>query len=370
MKKTLLSLATVALGVLAANAATVEINITGATAFRSDAYNAIRAMYTGGVPTSQNPVHPSSANQVTFSGTMGIFGGVSGPTVIVRTSYNGSAEGVGVVANGDTRPFLFSATPGVATLTNMTSDFAFSDVFQSSTDFTSPALEESVLVGFEQKPGIAVIPFVWTRGNTCTNTVVNITAQNARALTGVGYLPLYLITGNTNEVTSPQIVHLVGRDNGSGTRITTLSEIGLGPLPIIGQRRSVNGFFVPDPIGFSSGSFVRTNLNSAATSIQGPGGAISYLAPADSAITVTGGGAALTYDGVAYTKDAVRSGKYTMWGFEHLYSQPIQGSGSDEETFRDAFVPQIDALLPSSVNAIQIGSMFVTRPADGAVVTP
>ena len=78
----------------------------------------------------------------------------------------------------------------------------------------------------------------------------------------------------------------------------------------------------------------------------------------------------MTYDGVAYSKDAVRSGKYTMWGFEHLYSLPIAGSGSNEEIFRDAFVPVIDAALEGGNNAIRVGTMYVTRQADGAVVTP
>ena len=162
----------------------------------------------------------------------------------------------------------------------------------------------------------------------------------------------------------------MGRDNGSGTRITTLAEISLGILPNIAQRRAVNGNWVDDAVGFSSGSLVATNLNGTSTSAEGPGGAISYPGPNDSNTAIAGGGKALSYDGVFYSKDNVRNGKYTLWGFQHLYSVPITGSGSPEETFRTAFVTKIDAGLPASVNAIQIGTMNVTRLADGAVVTP
>ncbi len=367
MKKTLFTLAAAAMSVVAAQA-TVEITITGATAFRGDAYNAIRAMFDGGVPASQNPAHSASGqNKVTFSGLMTPLFGAE--TVIVRTSYSGSADGVKAVDGTETRNFLFSSTAGAPLTTNMICDFAFSDVFQSSTDFQTQALEEAEVV--PGKSGIAVIPFVWTKGNSCSSKVTNITGQVARAMTGIGFVPLFMLTGDPADLVSTEIVNLVGRDNGSGTRICTLAEISLGILPNIAQRRAIAGNWTDDATGLSSGSIVATNLNGTATSLDGPGGAVSYLAPNDSATTVTGGGKALTYDGVVYSKDNVRNGKYTLWGFEHLYNAPgMTGSGSKEETFRTAFALAIDAIIPSLNNAIAIGTMNVTRLADGAVVTP
>ena len=71
--------------------AQVELYITGATAFRANAYRSIRLMY-GANLTAQNPAHDaSSQNQVTFCGTLPSPYGAQ--TVTIRTSYNGSIEG-------------------------------------------------------------------------------------------------------------------------------------------------------------------------------------------------------------------------------------------------------------------------------------
>jgi len=185
----------------------------------------------------------------------------------------------------------------------------------------------------------------------------------------LGYFPLFVLTGNPTDVAGSEIVNVVGRNSGSGTRAATLSEIGLGPLATILQRKVVSGNWVDDATGFSSNSLIPPALNSGvSTSAEGPGGAIGYLDLNDANLVVAGGGSILQYDGVTFSKDAVRHGKYALWTYEHLFNRsPL---AADETTFRTALLAQIDTDLAVSVSAIQTSSMIVSRLADGATITP
>lgn len=357
MKKSILTLAASLLGVAISQAQPVEITITGATAFRANAFNAIVGLFDAGY--SQNPAgNQSAANKVTWSGTMtSVFG--SRP-VTVKASYSGSAAGVqSLTANANVN-FLASSVPGSTATTNQTADFAFSDVFQSSTAFLAPALEDNTA---------GVIPFVWVRGNTASTKLTNITAQNARGIFNLGYFPLFVLTGDSADIAGGEIVNVAGRNSGSGTRAATLSEIGLGPLATILQRKNSGLNWVDDAVGFSSSSAIPGALNSGAnTSAEGPGGCISYLDLNDAGTVVAGGGAILQYDGVTYSASNVRNGKYSLWTYEHLYNRtPL---AADEGTYRTALLSRIDSDLATSTSAIQTSSMLVQRLADGATVTP
>ena len=58
----------------AVHAQTVNIHIAGSTAFRANAFRAIRAAYDGGAPSSMNPsTATTGTSSVTFSGTMSTF---------------------------------------------------------------------------------------------------------------------------------------------------------------------------------------------------------------------------------------------------------------------------------------------------------
>ena len=358
MKKTLLTVAAGLLGVTMTQAQPVEITITGATAFRANAYAGIRNMFDPGF--SQNPTagDPSLSNRVTWTGTMAEFGA---RPVTVKASYSGSAAGVQSLTANANVTFLSSSTPGSFTTVNQTADFAFSDVFQSSTAFLSPSLADNTA---------GVIPFVWVRGSTASTSLTNITAQNARGTFNLGYFPLFVLTGNPADAVGGEIVNVVGRNSGSGTRAATLSEIGLGALATILQRRTNGmGGWVDDAVGQSSSSTIPGLLNSGAnTSGEGPGGAISYLDLNDAATVVAGGGSILQYDGVTFSKDAVRYGKYALWTYEHLYNRtPL---AADETTFRAGLLSQINTDLATSPSAIQVSTMIVSRLADGATITP
>lgn len=355
MKKTLLTLAAGLLGVAMTQAQPVEITLTGATAFRGDAYIAVRGLFNAGF--SQNPVSGASANQVTWTGTMPIFGA---RPVTVRAGYSGSTAGIQTLTANANVTFLSSSTPGVLTTVSLPADFAFSDVFQASSAFLSPTLEDNTA---------GVIPFVWVRGSTASASLNNITAQNARGIFSIGYFPLFVLTGNPADVAGGEIVNVVGRNSGSGTRAATLSEIGLGALATIVQRKVVSGNWVDDVVGFSSNSLIPPALNSGvSTSAEGPGGAIGYLDINDANTVVAGGGSILQYDGVTFSKDAVRHGKYALWTYEHLFNRtPL---AADETTFRTALLSRIDTDLLTSVSAIQTSSMLTSRLADGATINP
>src|SRR6478735_7721153 len=84
-------------------AQTTVVELTGATAFRSAAVTAINAAFTAGGPFSSGFAETtSSGSSTSFSSSSmqiwrGTFPGVAG-TTIVRTSWNGSVEGIRAVA--------------------------------------------------------------------------------------------------------------------------------------------------------------------------------------------------------------------------------------------------------------------------------
>jgi hypothetical protein len=342
--------------------AQVDIKITGATAFRKDAHNAIIKMFSGAPSQIMPPgvTDLGKTTMATFSGTMAAF---PGKTVTVRTSFSGSVEGVITLTGNTTMPFL--NTDG--TTNNLTCDMAFSDVQQASTLFGTPVLDDAV---------VGVIPFVFAKSVPARNVVGldNVTAQIFSSIINLGYFPMFVLTGDATAANSTSLVNIAGRNNLSGTRLNVLAETGAGVLSAVMQRK-LNGTggtagtsFIPDPAGFSSGGDLVKVLNSTATSEY----AIGYMGIGD-ALTLTypnyaAGGQWLSYNGVQYTMDNVRNGKYTLWGYEHMLNRtPL---GSVQTTYRDALIAQIDLELANSTSAIQSGTMNVSRQADGGAVNP
>jgi hypothetical protein len=360
MKKTLLTLVAGMIAVASTQAQPVEITITGATAFRVNNYTAIRALFDAGF--AQNPIagDPSLSNRVTWTGTMSTVFGAR--PVTVRTAQLGSTAGIQSLTANTTVSFLSSSTPGTFTTVSALADMSMSDIFQASSVFLTPTLEDA-------KAG--VIPFVWVAGSSASSKLTNVTAQLARGMFNLGYFPLFCFTGDSADLAGGEIVNVVGRNASSGTRPSVLSEIGLGPLATVIQRK-LNGTstaWIDDPTGFGSNSLIPPQINSGvATSAEGPGGAIGYLDINDALTVTAAGGKFLKYDGVDFTKENVQNGKYTLWSYEHLFNR--SGLAVDETAFRTALLNQLDADLATSVSAVQSSAMIVSRLADGAVVTP
>ena len=276
MKKTSVLLALGGLFAATAVQAQVDLYITGSTAFRANAYRSIRALYAGNL-TSQNPADPASgANQVTWSGTIpGIFGG---QTVTIHASYSGSAAGVQALTQNTSQNYLSSSTPGQTNLVSHQADLAFSDVFQSSTVFQSPSLSDSQ---------VGVLPFAWVKSQSGASSITNVTIQQLQSFLANGIMPLSYFNGNPAD--DGTITYLVGRDSGSGTRITAERDALFIGSPLLWQPDGLCNWSIS--AGFSSGSGVAGVLNGTC------GPALGYLGLSDAA-TVNSGGNIIAYNGV------------------------------------------------------------------------
>ena len=372
-------------GLLAASTlqAQVQIYICGSTAFRSNAYRAIRSMFDGGAPTYQNTLgsaNNSGAGQMTFQGNISSL--FPGQSVTIYCDWTGSVQGVHslTASPGDSLPFLANATPqGDTTIANHTADLAFSDVFQLSTGFSTPELLD------EQ---VAVQPFVWVRSASCPSTVNNITMQQLRfALQGS--CPLSFITGNSSDYGST--LYFTGRNKDSGSRVIAVSDcayvggynvyyISNSTWMLMKTNQIVNG--VNYGAGFSSGSQEAANLALTSTS-----GGLGYLGYADARNAVGAGAQIITYNGGlpfnGWTGSTngfnspdwspVTSGKYSLWGPEHLYINPSGGNYANAYPVYTNLATYVDLDIANTtpVTAIRISQMGNTsRAADGGKISP
>ena len=278
--KSLLGAAAAVLSVGVAAQAQTYIEITGATAFRTAAVNAINnAFNSGGNAFTYGFANTTSAsaNANLTNGSMqiwkGTFPGIAGTTV-VRTSWNGSVEGIRAVAvpgaannplflkesvltgnltagGGTAATARFHSDPGgsgaVANAANYeqaTSDLAFSDCAQSATPVSGLTLSGGPV-------GVVVFTMIasksWSVDKLVADAYANrmpasISAQQFRTMAQLGYAPMSFLTGNASDTTR---IYLTGRNDGSGTRTSYLSETGVGAsTPItqyIAHDRSISG---------------------------------------------------------------------------------------------------------------------------------
>jgi hypothetical protein len=237
LNKTLLALA---LGVGLAPFAHGQANpvyLAGSTAFRGQIYQALLDL-----GLSPNSGDTSTANTFTFHGTVSpvanmttvltengysLPSGFSGQAATFYCSFDGSAQGV----HDLTAETQNSYEPvGGGTAFSHGIDCAFSDVFQASTVFTSPVLKEFLApdAAATAGTGVAVQPFLWA-GNAAAGSagITSIKHDIIKYLLANGSAPLAFWTAT--DADGGTLVALTGRDNTSGTRIT--SEDLEGYLP-------------------------------------------------------------------------------------------------------------------------------------------
>lgn len=230
--------------------ADVQVDVTGATAFRAATLLAIKAKYVASGAAFKFAHDQATAGGTTFSGAtraifIGTFQGVSGVTTI-RCCFTGSVEGIrALVPVTDPlpptyyQPSLLSSTTAIingaelanqgttGTLTDP-SEIAFSDVAKASTPYSSFPLQPS-----SPAAGVVVFTMLTNEGSQ----VSNVTSQQFRALMG-GYQPLSIFTGDENDNLNDPAgngsnanaswVFGTGRNDGSGTRGVYLAETGFG----------------------------------------------------------------------------------------------------------------------------------------------
>lgn len=388
MKKLLLTAALGGLFAATAVQAQTSIYICGSTAFRSNAYRAIKAMFDGGAPTLENTgagTKGAGASQMTFQGTITPLFGAN--TVTIYCDWTGSAQGVHSITAtpGDSLPFLQNATPnGDTTMFNHTADLAFSDVFQATTGFSTPTLTD------EQ---VAIQPFCWVKSSATDARVTNISMQQLKYALA-GSCPLSYLIGTTNAADYSTIVYFTGRNKDSGSRLVSLSDCAysgsvnmysniLGTPVKMTANQIVNG--VNYGPGFSSGG------TEAGVIAATPGfNYIGYLGYADARTVVAAGGQILTYNGLLpFTGGSttttngmdvpnfapVMTGQYSMWGPEHLFINPSGANYTAAFAVYTNIVPFINTDITNTANgfttAIQISAMGnTTRTSDGGKIAP
>ena len=410
--KALLAASALSLALAPVTQADVTINITGSTAFRSVTMQAIvNTLGSAEGAWEGSGTALGSSNKASFKGTIS---GISG-IVTVNTNWNGSVEGMTIVGAGNaTSGWIDSATAtfapanngtfgnryavGAAPKTSRVPTVACSDVYQASTSVTASL--EDVIGG--------VIPFKYVAGESAPATFTNITDQQHEALWSIGEQALSLFTGDAADT---RICYAVGRDAGSGTRVTRLAETRYGITRGVSQWRVTNsggnatvfrfwpsiadeavapsGMFNDSTLqgngGYTSGSSIATILGSTSTSVEIRNGANTLLASGqsvvpvghlglnDASVAVTAGAKELTYNGVAYSQGNVRNGKYTAWGYLHVLNQ-TGALSADQILARDAIVSAFGtSLFPfgATVEAgIDVNTMVVSRSEDGCLVGP
>ena len=402
--------AVLALTLVQQASADVTLRLTGSTAFRSGTHKAIVAMMGGeanckfatAAITGNTTNAQASYEAADYSVIRGTATGIPGVTT-VHCTWTGSATGIADVAQGNNLNFIpASSLPGSngyanATVGNgaalatesTTARFAFSDVFQSSTPMPTPALVNA---------NLAIIPFSFV-ANEGTTGFTNITQQLARALWTNGSQPKKLFTGNAAAADAEDLVLAVGRDNGSGTRITQLAETKYGVFTPVQQWKLTGttaitvaqlwpvgdgvGSFAAGNGGYTSGSTVRNfmGLPSPLVELRDETGAtvatdlplsfIAWLGIADSITAVSNGAVRLSYEGVTYdgsNTSLIYEGLYSGWGYLHLYTP--SGLSTDETQFKTNLATQLDNASVLGSAGLRVSQMHVSRSNDGATVGP
>lgn len=275
-----------------AMAQTTDITITGATAFRQATMQAIYNAYNsigGGLGNNFNAAHDFAAsgsnnlsqllrsNKAIFVGT---FPGITG-TTIIRTSFNGSTEGLNVIAGNATASFYVAGGSNLPLPTGITSSFggtteslrakfAFSDVYQS----TSPV--NNVTLNPEGTSAVGVVTFAMIANEGAPANLTNTTIQQCRALWAQGVQPVSLFTGNAADTS---YIFATGRNDGSGTRSAYLTEWTYGVANTVQQyvealNGSTNGTvtaitLVPVGANLTNGAVYSTGRSSDASTLWG-----------------------------------------------------------------------------------------------------
>lgn len=392
MKKSLILAALGIMSLATSLRADVHIYICGSTAFRSNAYRAIRSLYDVGF--SQNTgatANNSGAGTMTWSGTMSTVSGLSSVSglVYIHAAWTGSVQGIHNVVTPDTLTFLANSTSADATTATHTPDMCFSDVYQSATPYLATTLNDT---------NVAIQPFVWVlgKGTGSGQNINNLTIQQLQQALGSGAANLSYFTGNPNDYNA--YAFFTGRTLDSGTRVTMVSDgLFVGkPTMWQGNGTSATKMTVSQVVGtvnygpgFTSGGTLAANMILGA----GTNALIGYCGVAD-ALTAAGAGCKiLSYNGFlpfnwtngVSTTNAwmisggapdytpIITGQYSFWGPEHVLVHPTAPAAA--QALWAAFPTAIDNDLTNTtlvpITALRLSAMGTTgRGFDGGPIHP
>jgi hypothetical protein len=332
---------------------------------------------------------------------------------VIRTSWTGSVEGVRALTKPtlvpetylkDSVTNLSGFTNGVRasapeTETSTSHQFAFADMAQAAAPaaYASPKLNGGP---------VGVIAFLPVINNDADASITNITINQFRRLVSEGTIKASMLTGNAS---SNRTIYNVQRNDGSGTRVIHLSEIGHGAANLTKGYVLTGSTSLDTPVLAPITANTTVNPNTAVSndyrtaSVLGNGGytsggtiatwmrlpssgnfnIVSWLGTGDAVSAqnfVSGnatGGRVLSYngeklDGVASgglnaaDKLKIALGKYSAWSFEQLfYVGTLTGA---RKTVYDKLVAVIPANLGTA--GCSMAEMQVVRATDGGVIAP
>jgi phosphate transport system substrate-binding protein len=239
------------------------------------------------------------------------------------------------------------ASGGVTT--NVVPDVAFSDVFPSA---AVPPIPDSAFTQYV----VGVVPMVFVKNNNLAD-VTNISQDQAVFLSvnSGPSMPQTYLGGSSSSG-----VYLIGRDSGSGTRVTVEKCTKFVGSPVLWATNGAGTYVLTN--GYSSGGTVR-NV------VKGAPDAIGYLSLGDW-LPIAAQTTVLAYNGVPFNITNVYNGRYTIWGYEHLVHRVGGLSGSQQQVFNALKNAIIDPVYQetSSLYAPNFGElkkMEVERTSDG-----
>jgi hypothetical protein len=396
-----------ALALVSAAQAATTMRLTGSTAFRANTHTGIQNIFDAGTLTFAYLDNASGTGTISNSSAAIFKGNIAGVATTIKTHWSGSEAGIQTVAGSPdfTVTYLDDSTvclpppgnklPSTTTLTDSSiPDVAMSDVYQASSKFKGNFLGHTYATlnktrktaGLPAGQVVGVVQFQFVASNSAPAGLTNVTSQNARAIFTNGFEALSLFTGQDSD--EGFTIYATGRDFDSGTRLTTMAETGLGAQATVKQQEpfkggsraltccgaldappyhlwpagSVNG--VPYGIGdggYSSGGDL---ANAIANTTSGNTAFITYLGIGDATTAIGNGAHALNFNGSPYSVDNVQEGKYTFWGYEHLYYRDT--TTATVKSVADKLALQ---LFNTDAPAPHYNDMNVSRKTDGGVVT-
>lgn len=385
--KTLLAAAVAAALSPAAFGQSIDLYLTGSSAFKTTVRSVITTVVApGGTTLVGDQPRDDGTKCWVYRGTVGTDSrvqplGISGRTLTVYECYAGSSEGVNDTKNGGTAIQYKDINNNNV---NHIPDAFFSD---TTMDNANPPASDG---NFEFTPTpIGVISFVFVKNaGPALTTVTNITRDQAQTLFSQNGLlnPAYLGGANVG-ADAEHAVWLLGRYRQSGTRIVlekvmsfqeqTLYNVTKAGGPTVWGNYSY--------AGFTSGGTLRDTLINASYAgynligYLGMNDAVTATA-ADGSVTWKLGLTALSYNGVPWSKANVANGSYPLWSIERSSVRTGIGIGSPDvlKAYNAIMAVLMDTdyqlanflgpVLP--LDTVPGSAMNVSRSGDGTAITP
>lgn len=216
--------------------------------------------------------------------------------------------------------------------------------------------------------------------------IANVTSQTADIYRQTTGLAMSQFTGKAADQTTK--VWSIGRGPNSGMRMAVSDDV------LSGSWSGINVNYQPT---ISSGAVISqvpwpaTAQLGASTTILGDGGFatnaevvnalqattsaingyyLTYLPVREADAAINGGAKELTYNGVPYSLDAVKEGRYSLWSHKHIIHRTTLPSGlvSTVSLLRTA-IRAVSPLRPTSVTGYP-ATMYVNRFYEGSIITP